>query len=164
MDDEIKIQILMIYYNHWGKYEINSRKVVSGIKKTMNFLNKEFVYNDLSLQQSLKSLFYNYSDDHISSVYKLLIELLLEDYGGYYDDDWNYELENEDDLLFDKKYLLEQNIGDLSSESSDILYSDDFNASHRLSVEAIVGLKPIHQYDSDFFWEYSKDELDEMGP
>lgn len=162
MDEQTKIRVLMIYYNHWGKDEIRLRKTIDGLNKTISILKNEYAsYNDLTLSDALGSLFYQYSDVHISILYKDMIDVLLKDYGGFYDDERNFgDYDEQDDLLFDRKYNFEENTGDLSQEGSSILYNDNFTHHHVLSVESIVALKPIHYYDRNFYYEYSDTEED----
>lgn len=42
MDDNTKIQALMIYFRHWGEGEIRARKNIQGIRKTEAALQEYF--------------------------------------------------------------------------------------------------------------------------
>ena len=146
MDDQQKIKAIMVYYNHWGRDEINARKILHGLRLTTSLLVKEYVHSGMSLYESLTSLFYNYSEEHVSNLCKDLIDLLLRDCGEFYNDDWmiSDEIYSMDDHLFDRKCLFESNSGDLGKESSRFFYSDNFDYRNVLSVESIVALKPLH--------------------
>lgn len=167
MDDQTKIQVLMIYYEHWGKYEIRARKAAKGSKLTMDIFNKEYLYSEsASLSDSIHILLDRYSGLHMTDLYKDLVSDLLKDCGGFYDDDWHLDdtRYSNEDLLFDKKYRFESNSGALSGECSEILYDDQFTEEHIASVEAIVALKPIHYCDDedyDFLSEWDEEEEEE---
>lgn len=42
MNDELKIQALMIYFHHWGKEQTQIRKTIHGIHKTVSLLKQNF--------------------------------------------------------------------------------------------------------------------------
>lgn len=42
MDDTLKIQALMVYFNHWGKQEARIYKSLDGIKRFQEHVNMEY--------------------------------------------------------------------------------------------------------------------------
>lgn len=78
MNDHIKIQVLMIYFKHWGNEQTHLRKVIHGIQKTTQLLKQNFnSFNKLS-QMNMKEL----------SFWQYLSEALLPNMSHYlpYDD------------------------------------------------------------------------------
>lgn len=64
MDDASKIKVLMIYYDHWGKEELQARKTANGIHKTLSLLQMRFQTQDHTLIEDLQKMFHSmeYSD------------------------------------------------------------------------------------------------------
>ena len=59
MDDFLKIKVLMIYYDHWGKEEIKARKIAGGMRKTISSLTEHFQTDDDTLNDALKRMFHD---------------------------------------------------------------------------------------------------------
>lgn len=138
MDDLLKIRVLMIYYDHWGKDELKARQTVYGLNKTLHLLEERFHTKEYTMMESLKRMFSYLSEDR-SFVCSEFIDIFLQDYGGCFE---NF-LENfydEDELLFDRKIILEENLNISSEESGYLLYDSDFDYQNVLSVDAIVAL------------------------
>ena len=153
MDDAMKLKVLMIYYDHWGKDEIKARKISYGIKETMDILKAryEITYIDeedgedeedkISLETRLRRYFYYLCNEDLHYLWTEFAEIFLSDCGGciepsnslddYYDNE---------DLLIDRKLMLEDNLNILNEETADIIYDNDFGYEQALSVDAIVAL------------------------
>lgn len=54
MDDTWKIQALMVYYEHWGKKELQSRKTAHGVNKTISLLAEQFQTHGRTLKVGLE--------------------------------------------------------------------------------------------------------------
>lgn len=140
MDDTLKIRVLMIYYHHWGKDEINARKTVSGLNQTIRFLQDRFQTEEYSMMEGLKRMFSYLSEDR-SFVCSEFVDLFLQDVGGCFDSFLTYDdFYDEEELLFDKKVLLEENLSILSEDAGYLLYDPEFSHHNVLSVDAIVAL------------------------
>lgn len=54
MDDNLKIQALMIYYNHWGNDQNKIRKTLDGVKKFQDLYNENGFIMRMSCRSYLK--------------------------------------------------------------------------------------------------------------
>lgn len=144
MDDTLKIKVLMIYYDHWGKDEINARKVVYGINKTKELLSGQYAVNGRTLEDGLRRIFLYLCNEETYYLWIEFVDVLLQDYGGCFDYDKDGEYYYEGDFIFDRKMLLEDHLEGLfcsETEFYDILYDHHFSANDILSVDAIVALR-----------------------
>lgn len=151
MDDTLKLKVLMIYYDHWGKDEIKARKTSHGVKKTMELLKARYEIDDLdeedddeektSLETRLKRYFYYLCNEDLHYMWVEFAEIFLNDCGGCVEP-YNplEDLYDNEEMLFDRKIMLEDNLNIVNEETSDIIYDNDFGYDEVLSVDAIVAL------------------------
>lgn len=143
MDDNTKIRALMVYFRHWGKSEAQACKTVHGMNKTMMLLREEFLKDATmtKLEDELKRM-HNYMFDNEDTYYLWLelADILLQDCGGCFETIMMDGLYDEEEMLLDRKMVLENNLGN----ECDILYDYDFGYKDVLSVDAIVALPVIH--------------------
>lgn len=142
MDDCMKIKVLMIYYDHWGAQEIRARKAVDGINKTISLLKDRFQTEEHSLEHGMKRFFHYMCDDEAHFVCTEFVDIFLEDCGGCFEPIWTgdpYDYD-EEEMIFDRKILLEDHLNIVNDETADIIYDQDFGHDDALSVEAIVAL------------------------
>lgn len=140
MNDIVKIRVLMIYYNHWGIEELKARRAVDGINKTLHLLEDRFQTEEYTMREGLKRMFYYLSSENTSFLWTEFVDILLQNCGGCFDPLQPHDLYDEDEMLFDRKIMLEDNLDIWSEESGDIIYDQDFNYQNVLSVDAIVAL------------------------
>lgn len=138
MNDTIKISVLMIYYDHWGKDEINARKIVYGVNRTMDLLEKNFHTEEHSMLDGLKRMFSYLSEDS-SYLWSEFVNIFLHDYGGCVDS-FQDELYDEDELLFDRKIRLDDHLNQSSEDTGYLIYDQEFGYQNVLSVDAIIAL------------------------
>jgi hypothetical protein len=74
MDDQTKIQVLMVYYQHWGNEQNKIRKTMNGVQKFQQFYNE----NEFMMRMSCRS----YLKRHKRRTWYHIIGLLLKDCGG----------------------------------------------------------------------------------
>lgn len=133
-----KIKALMIYYDHWGKDEIRARKAVHGLQKTMRSIEEWFpTEKEETLQCRLKKMF-EYNDSDVMFWWNEFAEVFLGEAMCFDNDDGFFE--DPDELLFDKKVMLEDKLNILNEETADLIYDNDFEYKNILSVDAIVAL------------------------
>lgn len=143
MDDSIKIKVLMIYYDHWGKKEIRARKAVDGLNRTMFLLSERFHTDDdteYTLDTGLIRLFHYMSDDELPYLWTEFVDIFLADCGGCFEPVLVGDPYDEEEMLFDRKIMLEDHLNITNDETSDIIYDNDFGYEDALSVDAIVAL------------------------
>lgn len=129
MNDATKIRVLMIYYQHWGLDEIQARKVVHGVQQTIALLEKQVkTYNDMFFYPSIH---FGWSE---------MANALLHNCGGCIDRMPEYDDYDENEILFDRKVMLENHLHITNYRTCDILYEDGFGYQEILSVDAIVAL------------------------
>lgn len=146
MDDARKIAALMIYYQHWGKEEIRARRAAHGWDRTRRLLDEHLWEGGETLLERTRRFVSAHS---VSNIWVELMDVLL---GGECIG-WGEEYAEEEDLLFDRKTLLEENLGFLGDISVGVLYDDGFQWGDVLSVDAIVALPPLH-HKTDFWpWD-----------
>lgn len=141
MDDPLKIKVLMIYYDHWGKEELKARKVVHGINKTLSALTERFQSEDRTLNDGLRRMFNYLCNEDMVFLWTDFVDIFLQDMGGCFEtlssSDHPYD---EDEMMFDRKILLEDHLNIINDETADIIYDNDFGYRETLSVDAIVAL------------------------
>lgn len=149
MDDASKIAVLMIYYQHWGKDEIRARKTLYGMKQTLKILGDDMITGDKTLEYELKRRFaFLFENEDTYYMWTEIVDILLQDFGGCFETIWKDGLYNEEDMLLDRKILLEDNLGDVPP--IDLIYDDDdFGYKEILSVDAIVALPVITPLDDE---------------
>lgn len=132
-----KIKVLMIYYDHWGKEEIRARKALIGLQKTEKQLDEWFpMEGDEPLVDRLKQIFL--FDMDLVERWKEFAEVFLGEVMSFlHEDDF---LEDEEDILFEKKIMLEDRLYIFNEETSDLIYDEGFQYENILSVDAIVAL------------------------
>lgn len=140
MDDSLKIQVLMIYYDHWGKEEIKAQKVVLGINKTLSSLTERFQSEDRTLNDGLKRMFNYLCNEDIVFLWTDFVDIFLQDLGGCFETMTSDDPYDEDEMLFDRKIMLEDHLNIINDETADIIYDNDFGYRETLSVDAIVAL------------------------
>ena len=140
MDDSLKIKVLMIYYDHWGKEEIKARKVVHGMNKTLSLLMERFQSEDRTLNDGLKRMFNYLCNEDIVFLWTDFVDIFLQDVGGCFDALCPDDPYDDDEMLFDRKIMLEDHLNITNDETADIIYDNDFGYQEALSVDAIVAL------------------------
>lgn len=142
MDDTLKIKVLMIYYEHWGKEEIKARKTVWGINKTLGTLKSRFqTRNDKVLHICLQKMFhYLFHDRSFREIYVVWIdftEIFLQSFAF--------------EMLLDHDYYSEEGRMDarknrlcgslrLEEEESILILYNELSPHEVMSVDAIVAL------------------------
>jgi len=142
MDDFLKIKVLMIYYDHWGKDEIRARKADYGVKKTMEILQTRFhAQQNTRLHTTLERMFHYLIHDHaFQEIYIVWIdftEVFLQSFAF--------------EMLLDYDYYTEIGRMDawknrlcgslrLKDEESILLLYNELRPHEILSVDAIVAL------------------------
>ena len=142
MEDVVKVQVLMIYYDHWGRQELRARKIAHGMDKTLLLLEQHFQTRERTLIDGLKRMFQYLSQEDIVFLWTDFVEIFLQDMGGCFDTislDEPYGAD-EDEVLFDRKVILEENLNITNSETVDMIYDNEFGYRNVLSVDAIVAL------------------------
>lgn len=132
--------VLMIYYNHWGKEEIRARKAVHGLKKTIRCLEEWFPMEQEDKQETLLSMLtklFDYDMDVVDR-WDEFTQIFLGE-AMYFDNEHDF-LDDPDELLFDKKVMLEDKLNIFNEETADLIYENDFEYKNVLSVDAIVAL------------------------
>ena len=130
--------VLTIYYDHWGKDEIRARKAVYGLKKTIRCLEEWFPLEQeegTSLFFMLKKMF-DYDTDVVDR-WNEFAEVFLGEAMCFDNDNDFFDA---DELLFDKKVMLEDKLNIFNEDTADLIYDNDFQYKNILSVDAIVAL------------------------
>lgn len=142
MDDSLKIKVLMIYYDHWGKEEIKARKIVHGINKTLFSLKKRFQFQseNRTLNDGLKRMFNYLCNEDMVFLWTDFVDIFLQDMGGCFETLLSNDPYDEEEMLFDRKIMLEDHLNIINDETADIIYDNDFGYRETLSVDAIVAL------------------------
>lgn len=137
MNDEEKINVLMIYYDHWGKDEIRARGAVNGLRKTLDLLANWFpTEEEEPMVDKLRRLF-RFNDDLID-LWNEFSEVLLGE-AMFFDTEEEADFQ-EEDVLFSKKVLLEDHLNIVNEDTADLIYDDEFSHQNVLNVDAIVAL------------------------
>lgn len=139
MDDASKIKILMIYYDHWGKEELQARKTAHGVRETLSLLRGRFETKDHTLKDGLLRMFRYLEYEDMVFLWSDFADIFLQREGCFdpLSSDEPYE---EDEILFDRKVLLETHLNLHNEDTSDLIYDDEFGYEDVLSVDAIVAL------------------------
>lgn len=132
-----KIKVLMIYYDHWGKDEIRARKALNGLQKTIRQLEEWFPMEEEELLVKRLKRIFLYDMDLLDRWKEFTEVLLGEALSFVHEDDF---LEDEDDILFERKVMFEDRLNIFNEETSDLIYDDGFQYENILSVDAIVAL------------------------
>jgi hypothetical protein len=140
MDDILKIKVLMIYYDHWGKEEITARKIVCGLNKTIGLLKIRFQTEENTIENGLKKMFYYLCNEEVHFLWTEFVEIFLQDLGGCFEPLLEDDFYEEEEMLFDRKILLEDNLNLSNEDTADLIYANDFSYENVLSVDAIVAL------------------------
>ena len=140
MEDVLKIKVLMIYYDHWGKDEIQARKVVHGLEKTCSLLSQHFQTKDRTTEDALKRMFHYLCNEDVVFLWTDFVDIFLQDLGGCFESLSMDDPYDEEEMLFDRKIMLEDHLQIVNDETADLLYDDDFGYREALSVDAIVAL------------------------
>ena len=139
MDDTLKIKALMIYFQHWGKAQIKAYKSVSGMKQTLSLLKTEFQTEEQTLKDGLNHFFYCMSDEEEPCFAWIeLADILLQNMDGCFEPillDGDYD---EEEMLFDRRTLLEENLHITNEDTADMIY--DLTYDEVLSADAILAL------------------------
>lgn len=136
LSDTDKINVLMIYYQHWGKEEINARKTVQGLNMTIKALEKLRTNKEETLRNEIIRYFNYIGDDDLNFMWSEFAELFLQDeVSPFYMDDDGYD---EDDLIFDRRCALEDRLLVHNEETADMIF--ELNYQEILSVDAIIAL------------------------
>lgn len=139
MEDASKIKVLMIYYDHWGKEELRARKTAYGINKTLSLLRERFQTQDRTLIEGLRRMFHYLGHEDMVFLWTDFVDIFFQR-EGLLDPlslDDPYE---EEELLFDRKILLENHLNIHNEDTSDMIYDDGFGYEDVMSVDAIVAL------------------------
>lgn len=144
MNDADKIRALTIYFQHWGKEEVRARRAADGIQETMRLLNVfcDDDNHEEPLAEKLRQMV-----EHIGISRYLWVEcadVLLSGCGGAFpssdtcdEDGFFYD---EEELLFDRKTVLEDNLTLHNEDTAHMIYDEEFDYDDVLSVDAIVAL------------------------
>lgn len=138
MDDATKLQVLMIYYHHWGREEIQARKTVHGVHLTMKLLKERFQTEEHTMKDGLRRMFYYLCNEDLSFLWSEFVEIFLQDHCVEPFD--SNDLYDQDEMLFDRKIHLEDTLNITNEETAELIYDNDFTYRHVLSVDAIVAL------------------------
>jgi len=140
MDDTLKIKVLMIYYNHWGKEEIRARKITRGLDRTLGLLRTRFQTDENTIEIGLKKMFYYLCNEDVHFLWTEFVEIFLQDLGGCFEPLLEDDFYEEEEILFDRKIILEDNLNLSNEDTADLIYANDFSYEDVLSVDAIVAL------------------------
>lgn len=140
MDNEQKMTALRIYYEHWGKSEIHARKIIYGINKTLVILTERFQTEKDTMENGLKKMFYYLCNEEVHFLWVEFVDIFLQDLGGCFETIWEENTYDEEEMLFDRKIMLEDNLNLSNEDTADLIYANDFDYNNVLSVEAIVAL------------------------
>lgn len=142
VEDADKIRALMIYYQHWGKEEARAQRAADGINETIRLLRVFCVEDDEVLADKLRHLL-----THIGISRYLWVEcadVLLNQCGGCFpssdgldEDGFFYD---DEELLFHRKIVLEDNLNAHNEDTASMIYDDAFSYDDVLSVDAILAL------------------------
>lgn len=138
MDDATKLQVLKIYYLHWGIEELHARKTIHGIRLTMKLLQDRFQTDEYSMKDGLRRMFYYLCNEDLSFLWSEFVEILLQDHCVEPLDP--NDLYDEEEMLFDRKIQLEDTLKITNEDTAELIYENDFTYNHLLSVDAIVAL------------------------
>ena len=142
MDDTLKIKVLMIYYEHWGKEEIRLRKTICGINKTLQTLKSRFqTRNDKVLYTCLQKMFhYMFDDSSFQEIFVVWIdftEIFLQSFA--FEMLLDYDYYNEEGRIDARKNRLCDSLR-LDQEESIVLLYNELSQIDIMSVDAIVAL------------------------
>lgn len=139
MEDTRKIRALMVYYDHWGKEELRARKTAHGVNKTLSLLRERFQTKDRSLLEGLRRMFHYLGQDDMVFLWTDFVDIFFEREGCFepLSPDDPYE---EEEMLFDRKILLETHLNLHNEDTSDMIYDNGFGYKEVLSVDAIIAL------------------------
>lgn len=142
MDDTLKIKVLMVYYEHWGKEEIKARKTAYGADQTLTTLKSRFqTRNDQILSVCLQKMFHYLFHDHsFQELYVVWIdftEIFLQSFAFEMLLDHNYY--SEEGRLDARKNRLCDSLR-LEGEESILLLYNELSPQEIMSVDAIVAL------------------------
>lgn len=133
MDDNTKIRVLMIYYEHWGKEEIRAQKALRGIEETMRMLD------ELDVEALLESFHHVCDPYDIHFLWTEFINVFLRDCGGCLDPIVGEDFFDPEELLFSRMVRLKHNLN-RNHLLHNLSWMDDFEYHDALSVDAIVAL------------------------
>ena len=68
------------------------------------------------------------------------VDIFLQDVGGCFEPISADHPYDEEEMLFDRKIILEDHLNIVNDETADIIYDSDFGYRETLSVDAIVAL------------------------
>lgn len=128
MDDNTKIRVLMIYYEHWGKEEIRAQKASRGMEETMRMLDQ------LDVEALLESFYHVCDRDDIHFLWTEFVHVFLQDCGGCLDPIVGEDFFDPEELLFSRMVRLTHNL------NLNLNWVDGFEYDDALSVDAIVAL------------------------
>lgn len=140
MDDTTKIQVLMIYYHHWGHDEINARKISYGVNLTLKLLKERFETDEYTLKDGIRRMFYYLCNEDLTFLWSEFVEIFLQNYHGWTFEPMDTDLYDEDEMLFDRKISLEENLNLSNEDTAEIIYENGFTYQNVLSVDAIIAL------------------------
>jgi hypothetical protein len=140
MDDFLKIKVLMIYYDHWGRDEIRARKVVHGMNQTLCSLTERFQSEDRTVKDGLVRMFNYLCNEDIFFLWTDFVDIFLQNLGGCFESIGVYDPYDDDEMLFDRKFILEDHLNIRNDTTADLIYDNDFGHREILSVDAIVAL------------------------
>lgn len=81
MNDDLKIQTLMIYLHHWGKEQTEIRKKIQGIQRTIKTISQQFQPNSNRPNIIIHELS-QYNEWYIPWFWQALANDLLQELGG----------------------------------------------------------------------------------
>lgn len=136
------MEVLMIYYEHWGKEEIKARKLVYGMNRTLELLKTRFQNEDNTIENGIKKMFYYLCNEDMYYIWVEFVDIFLQDCGGCFESSFleGDDLYDEEGLLFDRKIILEDNLNLSNEDTAELIYANDFTYQNILSVDAIVAL------------------------
>ena len=130
MDDHLKIQVLMIYYKHWGNEQNEIRKMMDGVQQFQKIYDEHGFMMRMSCRSYLKR--------HKRRTMYHMIDLLLGRCGGGFQP-MEMLPESKDRIGMLMNHTLKQSkiVGDDTYWN---MLGIDFSETEALSVEAIVAL------------------------
>lgn len=165
MDDNTKIQVLMLYYKHWGNEQNKIRKTIHGLKQlrikifgyTHAYIGSAsinlYIQGEYDRAMELEdfipmlrtpSLFHMCIqmcfDTHTHTLYDDFTSLtndLLAECGGY--NFLTYKINN-DYVIEKKKQKLCSSCQIFTEEALEILYDDEFSLDNILYIDAVLSL------------------------
>lgn len=136
MEDVSKIRALMIYYDHWGKEELRSRKTAYGIHKTLSLLQERFQTQDRTLMEGLRRMFHYLGQEDMIFLWSEFVDIFFQREGFAMLLDYEYYATEDGRMDAWKNRLC--NSLHLEEEERILFLYNELSPQEVLSVDAIV--------------------------